>query len=186
MEKRIEISIILQLSDWLHLFPNPKMEKSASTWIGPLYDVDVECMRRVRSEWRGWCWDWSGKKESEIKFLLNFNYIHLHSGACYGSVVHQYKKRLHKNPSRKRWSILNYYRREWMQNMCKRESFRISSLCALSRLPCRVFLCKSIICSFDCSMYQINGHTPSTIHTKRRPNEMHINIIYNIGKPFNL
>jgi hypothetical protein len=56
--------------------------------------------------------------------------------------------------------------------ICERELQNLScfhsSLCALSRLPCRVFLCKSIICTFDCSMYQINGHTPSTIHTKRR------------------
>lgn len=89
---KIEISIILQLSDWLHLIPNPK------NWNGK-YGEKKECtlwlrmVGRVVVHARVWAGEWvvlglKWKKESEIKFLLNFNYIHLHSGSLLW-VVHQ-------------------------------------------------------------------------------------------------
>lgn len=73
-------------------------EKSARSdwgwWAGLL--CTLECERTS-----GWCWDWSGKKRAKLNFYwISITYTSIVE-ACYGSCIN--KKRLHKNPSRKRW-----------------------------------------------------------------------------------
>lgn len=75
--------------------------------------------------------------QSEIKFLLNFNYIHL-----------------------QQWHRLS----GWKKRAQKSQPQKVKHIELLSvNTKCAVYLCKSIICSFDCSMYQINAATHTRV-----------------------
>lgn len=106
---QIEISIILQMSDWLH--PS-KIYTQPENRVGAWY---------------------------EIKFLLNFNYT---------QPWHRNGKKRHKNPSHKRWSILNYYR--WIQNMlctCVNQLYALLIARCTKLTPQRTYICTSLICN---------------------------------------
>lgn len=121
---RIEISIILQMSDWLH--PSK---------------IQFEHEEGRRRENKGWRMMMGVRAKAKLNFYwisITFTYSNAmeHRASWMGS----HKKRTGhiKNPSHKRWSILNYYR--WIQNV----------LCTCVN---------QLSCSFDCSMYQINATT---------------------------